>query len=536
MKYKVNKKNGLNKALDIDDPKSLSELELFKKIKQLVWDEEKLQHIGLLLQRPARLWPHDCALICQERCVTYHELYWYAVACTNMLRSRGIKEGDRVLLLLENSLLFYVAYFGVVQAGAVVAPLNTFLHERELMHIIEDANPACIITTRARAQELQALNKPLPLIIDETTFELDLPVRQEFPDLSIAQRNPDDLAVLLYTSGTTGFPKGVMLSSRNILTNVFQAVARFSMNERQRVIAILPLFHSLAQNVCLWASIPMGCTVIVVPKIERRTLFEGLSHLPTIFVGVPALYGLLCLLKKVPLESVRYFFCGGDILPDKIRAGFELLYGRKICVGYGLTEASPIVAAELDDVLEPTSCSGRPLAGEICLIVDDQNIPLPANTIGNLVVKGDNVMLGYFNEPELSIATLKDGWLQTGDLAYLDSDGKLVITGRVKDLIKHKGIKIYPAEIENVILMHPLVQAVGVIGLDEPSVGQIPVAFVQVRSMHEGIEKELKQLCDAHIASYKVPRSFECSTQALPMMITGKVDKKALRVLLASKK
>lgn len=519
----------MKKALPIDDPKSMSELELFSTVRRIIWDEEKIQNLGQLLQRPARLWPHDCALICQDRCVTYHELYWYAVACTNMLRAQGVRPGDRVLLLVENSLLFYVAYFGILQAGAVVAPLNTFLHEHELMHIINDAKPALLITTQARAQALKELGKPLPPIMDETAFGLDLPVRPEFPDIEITKRGPDELVALLYTSGTTGFPKGVMLSSRNILTNVFQIISRFGMVERQRTLAILPLFHSLAQNVCLWASISMGCTVIVVPKIERRTLLEGLSHKPTIFVGVPALFGLLCLLKKAPLDDIRYFFCGGDALPDKIRAGFELLYGRKICVGYGLTEASPVVAAELDDMLEPTTCAGKPLAGEACWIVDDQGNQLPPNTIGNLIVKGDNVMLGYYNEPTLSAQTVKDGWLYTGDLAYLDSNGKLIITGRMKDLIKHKGINVYPPEIENVILMHPLVVAVGVIGIDEPQVGQVPVAYVQVRSLHVGLEDELKQLCINHIAGYKVPRSFICAVEPLPMMVTGKVDKKILR-------
>lgn len=528
MKYRNQKEFSANKALAIAHPERMSEQELFRTARHLL-EEEGVAGLGFFLQRPARLWPRDCALICQNRCVTYHELYWYAAACTSTLRARGVKPGDRVLLLVENSLLFYAAYFGIAQAGAVVVPLNTFLHERELVHIIKDAEPALMITTKAREQALRACTSELPPLLDESAFDLELPVREEFPDIEITQRGADELAALLYTSGTTGFPKGVMLSSRAIITNVLQTVARFGMIERQRVLAILPLFHSFAQNVCLWASVLAGCTVIVVPKIERRTLLEGLALKPTIFVGVPALYGLLCLLKKVPLESVRYFFCGGDVLPDKIRAGFQLLYGRKICCGYGLTEAAPVVAAEVEDELSPTACAGRPLVNQTCLIVDDDGHQVPAGTIGNLIVKGDNVMMGYYREPELTRQTLKDGFLYTGDLAYLDGRGRLIITGRVKDLIKHKGINVYPAEIENIILMHPLVVAVGVIGVDDPSVGQVPVAYVQVRAHEAGIEDVLKKLCADHLAAYKVPRSFVCSTEVLPMLVTGKVDKKVLR-------
>ena len=181
----------------------------------------------------------------------------------------------------------------------------------------------------------------------------------------------------------------------------------------------------------------------------------GLHYKPTIFVGVPALFGVLCLLKTAPLDSISYFFSGGDALPDKIRAAFSLVYRRKICSGYGTTEASPVVSVDMEDVAEPTSCTGKPLVGVECAIKDETWNTLPANEIGQLWLKGDTIMLGYYNAPEINKEAFKDGWFATGDLAYFDDNHKLVITGRIKDLIVNKGIKIYPQEVENVILLSP---------------------------------------------------------------------------------
>ncbi len=212
----------------------------------------------------------------------------------------------------------------------------------------------------------------------------------------------------------------------------------------------------------------MGCTVIIVKKIERRAILEGLMHKPTVFLGVPALFGLMCLMKDASLDSVNYFASGGDAMPDKIRGGFEMIYQRKIAAGYGLSETSPVLTADLDDVTEPTDNVGRPLIGVEIEIRNDKGISVPQDMIGQIWVKGDNVMLGYYNEPEKTAQVIKDGWLDTGDLGYIGRQGKLIVTGRVKDIIVNKGFKIYPQEIENVILMHPDVIRVGVVGIPDP--------------------------------------------------------------------
>ena len=513
----------------------MPEVELYNELYSVLIEQEHINHLGLILQHAATLYANDTALICQDTSMTYRELYFHACTVSNMLKDRGIKPHDRVLLLMENSIAFYVAYFGIIQTGAVVVPLNTFLHEKELVHIISDAQPAFFICTSSRTAKIREFATNLPPMIDEQTLGLKDPVPAQIPEFKVTTLPFDAMVALLYTSGTTGFPKGVMLSSRNILTNVVQVIARFGMIRQERILAVLPLFHSLAQNVCVWCSIMMGCTVIIVPKIERRALLAGLNQKPTVFIGVPALFGVLCLLKTAPLEGISYFVSGGDALPDKISAAFKMVYRRKICCGYGTTEASPVVSVDMEDSLEPVTCTGKVVVGVECAIKDEHWVTLPANEVGQLWLKGPTIMLGYYNAPEINKECFKNGWFATGDLAYFNDDNKLVITGRIKDLIVNKGIKIYPQEVENVILLSPHVLAVGVIGQNDQDAGQVPVAYVTVRQMTPGIEDALKQLCMQHLAAYKVPRQFICSTEQLATTATGKVDKKVLRKLHAER-
>ncbi|TET05977.1 long-chain fatty acid--CoA ligase, partial [Candidatus Dependentiae bacterium] len=262
----------------------------------------------------------------------------------------------------------------------------------------------------------------------------------------------------------------------------------------------------------------------------------GLAHKPTVFFGVPALYAILSLMKNAPLSSVKCFFSGGDALPDRIRAAFSLVYRRKLCGGYGLTETAPVVAVEMDDVLEATDTVGKPVIGVEVLIKDEQGITLPHGQVGEIWIKGENVMLGYYHAPELTKETLVDGWLRTGDLGYFDSKGKLVVSGRLKDLIIHKGLNIYPQEIENIIVTHPNVIFVGIVGKPDELSGEVPIAFVQIKEDESNIEQKLRELCIQKLAAYKVPRQFICSTKRLPVTAMGKVDKKVLKAQLHEQK
>ncbi len=504
----------------------IDEVTFYKELEQRITQKGKHLYVGRLLQRAAKKYSDLPVLIYNDEFISYRQLYMRASILSKQIKDRGLQPRDRVIVCFENAPEFYIAYFAVWQAGGVVAPVNTFLKEKELAHIIKDAQPKLIITSSNRVELFKKTDEQLPEII--TNDDMHLPDDSFVPDEPI-DLEENELSALLYTSGTTGLPKGVMLSSKNIMTNILQGVARLQIGHQERLFGVLPLFHVFAQNVCVWSTIFIGATVILVPKIDRRYILSGLGHKPTGFFGVPALYGLICLLKTAPLESVKFFVSGGDAMPDKIRAYFELLYRRKICNGYGLTETSPLISFDSDDVAQLTNTLGLPAVGIEIEIRDEKGNALPKNQIGELWVKGDNIMLGYYNAQEETDKVLKNGWFNTGDTMYVDDNGKLIITGRTKDLIINKGINIYPQEIENIIMTHPNVIRVGVIGIKDEAHGEVPVAYVQLREEKEGMEQALKKLCAQQLAPYKVPRSFFCQADDLPMTATGKVDKKVLK-------
>lgn len=507
-----------------------------------------LQHPSTLLRRAASLWPQSIALVCEEESITFCALHAQAVAIGHEMRKRGVKPNDRVLLLFENSINFYRAYHAAWMIGAVVAPLNVFLQKHELEHIVADAQPVLMVVSKTLESKVQdiafsAHNGPAAQVW-VTDFS-DYAHAEILPcdDVSSGDhRAPDHqpmdtCTVLLYTSGTTGMPKGVMLSGINIMTNCLQAISQTKITSQERVYAALPLFHCYMQNVCVWCALLLGALVIVIPKITRKTLVAGLAHNPTFVLGIPQLYGLFCLMKNLDFSHVKLFVSGGDALHSATRMYFALLYGRKIANGYGLTETSPLISVHLEDCIAPTHAVGKPMEGIFVQMRDETGAVVPHGQIGTIWVKGDNVMLGYYNAPEATHAVVVDGWLNTGDLGYCDDRGNIVLTGRARDLIVNKGVKIYPQEVENVLVSHPAVTMAAVVGMRDGD-DEYPVAFVAAAQgtaeEQDVLARELKQLCAQRIALYKVPRAFFVR-KALPLTATGKVDKKVLRAELAQK-
>ncbi len=491
--------------------------------------DDKPIYAGRLLERAARRWPKRTAVICQGVQLTFLELFNEALKISVQLSKAGIGRQKRVMLLYENALNFYRAYHAVWQIGAVIVPVNTMLHPNELAIIIANAQPDGLIISSTLYEKYKSVIETIPYVM--TTADLERFVQQGTAEVKLESLEPQELSVILYTSGTTGIPKGVMLTSENILVNSIQASARFTIYPTDSFLAVLPLFHSYTQNSCIWFSTLFGLKTIIVPKIERSMLIEALAYNPTVIFGIPQLYGLFCLLKNLPFPKVRYFMSGGDLLPNKTRMSFELIYRRKICTGYGLTEASPFISIDTDDTLKVPDTVGKPFVGIECSLKDEEGVELQSNETGILWVKGKNVMLGYHNAPGLTKDVLVDGWLNTGDIAYFTPSGKIVLYGRQKDLIKSKGVKVYPQEIENVILEHPLVIAAAVVGV-QTGEEEIPVAYVSVRKQAlqdaQVIEEELRVLCASHLATYEIPRRFYIR-DTLPMTTTGKVDKKALK-------
>ncbi len=473
-------------------------------------------------------------LFCSDDSITFKELYLQAGSVSYFLQEHDTKPRDKVMILYENSINFYKAYHGAWQMGAIVIPVNTFMHERELEHVMHDCQPHVLIVSEKLSTKVSELYGNARLIINEEQLNHIVSEQKSFKPVTLPQH---ELSVLLYTSGTTGMPKGVMLSSYNCIYNSIQGIAQFSSQPDDKILCALPLFHSFMQNACIWSSCLLGAAVIIVPKIDRKALLQGIAHRPTVVAGIPQLFGLFCLLKKIDFSSVRFFICGGDALPDKIRKFFELIYGRKLCNGYGLSETSPFISVDLDDTRSETNTIGKPFIGISVQLRDESGQDITKTGIGTLWVKGDNNMLGYYNAPEATAKVLRDGWLNTGDLARFNSQGKLVICGREKDLIIHKGIKIYPQEVENCLMQHEAVEAVGVIGSPTEDDGEIPIAYIASQEYVDKPEKlsaELLELCRQHLAAYKIPRDF-IIVKELPTTTTGKVNKKELRLTHAQK-
>lgn len=509
----------------------------FNRVKKEFTENGNLVYAGTILKLAYKKFSDKIALVCDDEKIDYKEFYFRSVLLSNKLKEFGIKSRDKVILYSGNSIEFHIAYFAIWQIGAIIVPLNIFLHEKELLYVVENSDATSIFVSKELKEKIEKLKsekqfEDIKTVLTDDDIDWKTPVSKniEFKTIDL---DPEELCLILYTSGTTGKPKGVMLSSKNIMTNTLQNYARIiSTNKREteRFFSVLPLFHVFAQNTCLWTPILIGAQIIVVKKIDRRSILKGLKKEPTLFFGFPALYGLLCLLKTAPLDSIRMFISGADAMPDKIRMFFSLIYGRKICAGYGLTEAAPVVSVNHDHENLATQFVGFTYAGIDCDIRNDDEKSLPKDQIGTLWLKGDNIMMGYYKAEQATQKILKDGWLNTGDLGYINNQGYLAISGRSKDLIIHKGFNIYPQEIENVLLSHPAVYQAAVIGKDDDSSGQIPIAFLGVKGKNENLDIILRDLCSSNLASYKIPRKFIC-LEKLPMSATGKIDKKQLQQL-----
>lgn len=527
------------------------ECELFHKYLSENKQDGSLISVSSLLSRAAAERRSAPALFIHDTVVTYEDWYAEVRVFAQKLRGHGVSKNDKIVLFIGNSVEFLIAYCAVWQCGATVVPLNIYFHEKELALILAEVAPKLVITHAPLIDKIVGVaGCPVMLaedlrgndeesgsnnwIASAKSARKDCDFQEQSDGEVRVEIAPDDIAVILYTSGTTGVPKGVMLSGKNVITNALQCKTRFvttiDADQNERFFGILPFFHVFSQNTCIWLPLLLGAGIIVVPRIERREVTLGLRHKPTVFLGFPALFGLLLLMKNADLENVKVFISGADGLPDKIRTGFELLYGRKICSGYGLTEASPVVAVAITNKTLPSHYVGDVFPGIETRIIDEQGAEVTTpGTVGKLFIRGDNIMVGYYNAPDATKAVLSaDGWLATGDLACFDADQHLAICGRSKEIIISKGFNIYPQEVENILLKHPLVFKAAVIGISDEAHGQAVIAFVASRAPDRLSHSDLKMFCSEHLASYKVPRVCIIRDD-LPLSPTGKIDKKKLK-------
>ena len=441
--------------------------------------------------------------------LTYRELDAASARVAGMLRSRGLLPGDRVGVMLGNVPQFAMAYYGVLRMGGVVVPMNPLLKPREVAHYVSDSGAV--------------------LVLDDSTA---LPGDAE-PDSGVAERDDDDTAVILYTSGTTGRPKGAELTHRNLMANVEVMSDLLSMRRDDVILGALPLFHSFGQTCGLNLAVATGACLALIPRFLPGEVLELVERRRvTVFEGVPTMYAALLNhpgAEQADASSLRTCVSGGAALPLEVLHGFEAAFGCVVLEGYGLSETSPVASFNRADGLRKPGSIGTPVAGVEMTLLS----PTPEG-VGEIAIRGHNVMKGYWGDPEATREAIDpDGWFRTGDLARVDGDGCYFIVDRKKELIIRGGYNVYPREIEEVIYEHPAVREAAVVGIPHSELGEEVGAAIALKAGADVDEAGVREFVRARVAPYKYPRRV-WFVDELPKGSTGKILKRAIEAPVVS--
>jgi len=484
------------------------------------------------------------ALFVDDEKITYGEILKKVDRLAGFLSDKGVKEGDRVALFLRNSPEFIYTVFAASKLGAIVVPINTFLKEEELAYILEDSGSSVLVASAIYDKAVNNSNASsrCGFIVWEGEALAKGEQHHSFAEAltsdTIAkhtQRNLEDTAVIIYTSGTTGKPKGAMLSNKNVLSNADSGQRTIDVKPKDRAIVFLPMFHSFTFSIGVMLPLYVGASIVIIKSIQpfSNIFKQVLTKRVTIFFGIPDVYNALAK-AKLPwyfmwFNTLRAFISGAAALQPKTLDAMSKKFKRATLLeGYGLSEASPAVSMNTFKKQKAGSV-GTALYGYEMKIVDKEMNEVHRGTIGDVIVKGDNVMQGYLGRPTATDETIINGWLLTGDVGYMDDEGFLFIVDRKKDLIISKGINIYPREIEEVIDLFEGVSISAVIGIVDEKSGEAPVAYIELEEGVDALDESgLKKYMREHLANYKVPKQIHV-VSALPKNATGKVLKRVLK-------
>lgn len=489
-----------------------------------------------------------------DQTCTYAELDGSITKFASGLEKLGVKQGDHIALLLGNSPHFVISLYGALRIGVTVIPVNPIYTADEIGYILNNGDVKVVVALDLAIPLVEKMHTLLPKIEHYIFCETSPNSRVEskienlsgYPKMKsfsevvgageLTFKGPelkdDDTAIILYTSGTTGKPKGAMLSHKNLYSNAKDVSEYLKMNPDDRVVTVLPMFHVFCLTVALNAPLLSGATLLIAPKFSPKEIFELINeNQATVFVGVPTMYNFLFQYpdgNPEHLQSLRLCISGGASLPVALLTNFERKFNVLVSEGYGLSEASPVTCFNpLDRPRKPGSIGTSILRVEN-KILNELGEEVPVGAVGELVVRGPNVMKGYYKMPEETAATIRDGWLHTGDLARMDEDGYFYIVDRKKDLILVGGYNVYPREVEEVIYNHLDVVEVAVLGVPDTNLGEAVKAYV-VSKNPELTEEQLLDYCKEHLAKYKNPSSIEF-IEELPKNTTGKILRRALKV------
>jgi long-chain acyl-CoA synthetase len=488
------------------------------------------------LTRNAAAHPDRVAVRLGNDVVTYRDLDESSARVAGLLARRGVRPGQPIAIMLPNVPEYAVAYYGVLRAGGVVVPMNPLLKAREVAYYLDDSGAPVILAWHTTADEVSAGAAPAgaeAVIVEPAAFGHLL--AETAPVRKVADRAADDTAVLLYTSGTTGRPKGAELTHGNLATNV--EVTRSDLLELgpdDVVFGGLPLFHSFGQTCTLNAAISVGASLSLLPRFDPKQALGLLAqHRATVFAGVPTMYSALLAVtdrEDYDLSALRVCISGGAAMPVEVLRQFEKAFGCTVLEGYGLSETSPVASFNHPHRERKPGSIGTPVRGVEMRVVDDARAEVPRGEVGEIAIRGHNIMKGYWNKPEATADVIAaDGWFHTGDLGRVDEDGYYFIVDRKKDLIIRGGYNVYPREIEEVLYEHEDVAEAAVIGVSHPVLGEEVAAAVVLKPGATITTDELRSYVKGQLAAYKYPRHVWFVT-TLPKGPTGKILKREIEV------
>ena len=464
------------------------------------------------------------AVIDGDRRITYRELDEAACAVANHLRLEGLGKGDKVALMLPNCPEFIISYFGVQKMGGIAVTLNVQSTPYELKHLLGNSDSRCLITQGALAKRFEEIRVDLPLcrhLITTNGPGEDSPFREILAKGPFTTEIPalvdDDPAVMIYTAGLTGRPLGAVLTHRNLLTQSLLLRTIAHRTEEDIGLAVIPFFHSFGAVANMLAVLRIGAGVVLMDRFTLDGIFGAIEkERITYIAAVPRLFLGMFFHDKIDqyrIDSLNLCITGGSAMPVEFIPPFEQKFNVKIMEGYGLTEASPASSFSRLDMPQKPGSIGVPIPGVEAKIVDDEWRELPRNSVGEVVLRGENIMKGYYKDEVTTAQVIRDGWLYTSDLGRMDEDGYIFLTGRKKRMIITSGFNVYPREIEIVLGLHPAVQEARIVGKEDLLRGEIVKAIVVKKPGSEIDDRELLKHCRTYLSSYKVPREIEFVTE-----------------------
>jgi long-chain acyl-CoA synthetase len=492
-------------------------------------------NLASLGEQSIRTFGEYAALAFEGREITNVEQQRAANRLAHALRRQGVTPGDRVVVLLPNCPEVLQAYAGILKVGAVIVPVVFLLNPAEVRHILEHSGARVLVTAPELAAKAEGWGGPTILVGGDGPGVLawDEVIAREPDAFETVDRAPGDLAVILYTAGTTGQPKGVALSHRNLLANAQSAASLFELDRQRWALAVLPLSHSYGLTLANTAAI-LGTRAVLLRWFNPEGVLSTIQQYRVQqMAGVPTMFAYLLHYPEAgrfDTSSMCLWGSGAAPLPVELVEPFERKFGGRLLEGYGLTEAAPVVSAHRYSGERRLGSVGQPIPGVQVAILDDDDRALPPGEVGEVGVRGDNVMLGYYRMPDETARVLRGGWLHTGDVGRLDAEGYLWIVERKKDLIIRGGFNVYPREVEEVLYAHPGVAEAAAVGMPDPLMGEEVCAFVVLRRGAEATAGELIAFCQERLAKFKCPHQVRF-VDTLPKSPIGKILRKELRRL-----